>query len=46
MAPFEFGDIILVPFPFTDQSTTKKRPAVVISSAIYNTERPDLIIMA
>ena len=43
---FEFGDIILVPFPFTDQSTTKKRPAVVISSETYNTERPDLIIMA
>ncbi len=46
MTLFEFGDIILVPFPFTDQSATKKRPAVVISSAIYNTERPDLIIMA
>ncbi len=46
MTPFEFGDIILVPFPFTDQSTTKKRPAVVISSKAYNTERPDLIIMA
>lgn len=46
MIPFEFGDIILVPFPFTDQSTTKKRPAVVISSKPYNQERPDLIIMA
>jgi len=46
MTPFEFGDIILVPFPFTDQSTTKKRPAVVISSKAYNIERPDLIIMA
>ena len=46
MTPFEFGDIILVPFPFTDQSTTKKRPAVVISSKAYNSERPDLIIMA
>jgi mRNA interferase MazF len=46
MTPFEFGDIILVPFPFTDQSTTKKRPAVVISSTPYNQERPDLIIMA
>ena len=46
MTSSEFGDIILVPFPFTDQSTTKKRPAVVISSEIYNTERPDLIIMA
>ena len=46
MTSFEFGDIILVPFPFTDQSTIKKRPAVVISSKVYNTERPDLIIMA
>lgn len=46
MTLFEFGDVILVPFPFTDQSTSKKRPAVVISSAAYNAERPDLIIMA
>jgi mRNA interferase MazF len=46
MTPFEFGDIILVPFPFTDQSQIKKRPAVVVSSQAYNTERPDLIIMA
>ena len=46
MTNSEFGDIILVPFPFTDQTTTKKRPAVIISSITYNTERPDLIIMA
>jgi mRNA interferase MazF len=41
-----FGDIILVPFPFTDQSSSKKRPAVIVSSARYNAERPDFIIMA
>jgi len=46
MISFEFADVILVPFPFTDQSATKKRPAVVISSTAYTTERPDLIIMA
>ena len=38
---YAFGDVILVPFPFTDQSTTKQRPAVVISSNRYNTERPN-----
>lgn len=46
MTGYEFGDIILVPFPFTDQSTTKRRPAVVISSPAYHRQRPDLIIMA
>lgn len=41
-----FGDVVLVPFPFTDQSGAKKRPAVVISSHAYNVGRPDLVIMA
>ncbi len=29
-------DIIVVPFPFTDQPITKKRPAIVISSKKFN----------
>jgi mRNA interferase MazF len=43
---FNFGDVVLVPFPFTDQSAFKKRPAVVISSAAYNTHRRDIVILA
>lgn len=43
---YKFGDVVLVPFPFTDQTAAKKRPAVVVSSNQYNNERPDLIVMA
>ncbi|MBZ0094042.1 MAG: type II toxin-antitoxin system PemK/MazF family toxin [Sulfuricella sp.] len=41
-----FGDVVLVPFPFTDQSGAKKRPAVIVSSSGYNDSRRDLVIMA
>ena len=43
---FSFGDVVLVPFPFTDQAGTKKRPAVVVSSHSYNASRRDIVIMA
>jgi mRNA interferase MazF len=46
MTGSEFGDLVLVPFPFTDQSATKRRPAVVVSSEAYHRERPDLVILA
>jgi hypothetical protein len=32
MTSYKFADVVLVPFPFTDQTTSKKRPAVVVSS--------------
>ena len=35
MTGYDFGDVILVPFPFTDQSTSKRRPGVVVSSDAY-----------
>jgi mRNA interferase MazF len=44
--PFEFGDILLVPFPFTSHTAFKKRPAVVASSRAYNDVRPDVIVLA
>lgn len=45
-ASFSFGDVVLVPFPFTDQSGAKKRPAVVVSGQNYNANRRDVVIMA
>jgi mRNA interferase MazF len=41
----QFGKVVLVPFPFTDQSATKQRPGVIISSLAYNHARRDLILM-
>jgi mRNA interferase MazF len=44
--PFDFGDVVLVPFPFTNQAAVKQRPAVVVSARAYNQAKPDLIMMA
>ena len=40
------GDVVLVPFDFTDRSGVKWRPAVVVSSERYNQETPDVLIAA
>ncbi|MBS0432139.1 MAG: hypothetical protein JSS21_06995 [Proteobacteria bacterium] len=41
-----FGDVVLVRFPFTDQSGQKQRPAAVVSSGAYQRNRPDVILLA
>ena len=46
MTPFEFGDVILIRFPFTNQNDAKQRPAVVVSNRTYNETMPDVIAMA
>jgi hypothetical protein len=43
---FEFGEMVLVAFPYTDHVGSKRRPAVVASSDAYNRQRPDVILMA
>jgi mRNA interferase MazF len=37
---------VLVPFPFTDQTASKRWPAVVVSNRAYNFARPDVVVMA
>jgi mRNA-degrading endonuclease toxin of MazEF toxin-antitoxin module len=43
---FEAGDVVLVLFPFTNQTTSKQRPAVIVSNATYNRTKPNVILMA
>lgn len=41
---FQRGEIVLVPFPYTNLSATKTRPAVVVSSAAYHTVRSEVLL--
>ncbi len=40
------GEVVVIRFPFTSQQGVKQRPAVIVSSSDYNTQRPDVILLA
>jgi mRNA interferase MazF len=43
-ATFEAFDVVVVPFPFTDKTTTRRRPALVISRARFNVAHDHAIL--
>ena len=45
MTAYKRGDIVLIPFPFSDQTTIKKRPAVIVTTNNYNNASLDIVIM-
>jgi len=40
------GDILLIPIPFTDLSSQKRRPVIVISNDTYNQKTADIVVGA
>ena len=43
---YNFGDVVLVDFPFSSNVGIKKRPAVVISNLEFNKVKEDIILLA
>jgi len=43
---FNQRDIILIPFPYSDMSTTKRRPVVILSNKDHNLNNEDFICCA
>ncbi|NJN95411.1 MAG: type II toxin-antitoxin system PemK/MazF family toxin [Anaerolineales bacterium] len=42
----EQGDILLIPIPFTDLSSQKRRPVIVVSNDAYNRKTGDIVVVA
>jgi len=43
---YKQGDILLIPFPYTDLMQTKQRPVLVLSNTIYNGMHQDIVVAA
>jgi len=43
---FDQGEILLIPVPFSNLSSVKKRPVLVLSNNAHNSSSPDIIVIA
>ena len=43
-ATFEAFDIVVVPFPFTDRAATRRRPALVVSTTLFNRDHDHCVL--
>jgi mRNA interferase MazF len=44
MAAYRPGDVVVVPFPFTERLASKRRPALVCSGEAYNAESRHVVL--
>jgi len=44
MTTYNKWEVVLVPFPFTDLSFAKRRPALIVSPDSYNASGQDIVI--
>jgi len=40
------GDIVLIPIPFTDLTSQKRRPVIIISNNFYHRKTHDVVVVA
>jgi len=43
---YKQGDILLIPFPYSDLTSTKQRPVLVLSNTYYNESYQDIVVAA
>ncbi len=44
MTLYNRGDVVLVPFPFSERQGVKRRPALIVSSDAYNAATGEVIV--